>query len=80
MQHEVEYAFEIGRKELVQEALKCVLQEELEMTWPAILIMLFHVFHLPPFLCLLYFDYRHYWGSSRQTREASAARAFPRAA
>lgn len=31
MQQAMECAFEIGRKELVQEALKCVLQEEVEM-------------------------------------------------
>lgn len=32
MQHAVEGAFETDRKELVQEGLKCVLQEELEVT------------------------------------------------
>lgn len=70
MQHEVECAFEICRKELVQEAhgyvqghLNPWLEEEVEMTChPGYVIP--HVFHLPPFLCLLYFDYKHLAGAA----------------
>ena len=73
MQHAAERASEIRRKELVQEVHECLqggltpwLEEEVEMTChPGYVIP--YVLHLPPFLCLLYFYYKHLVGAAHNS-------------